>query len=574
MASASDTALGINELVSTILSLLPKKDLKSARLVRKRWASLGGQMLIGTLYISPREIDMTAFEGITKHLDLAKSVKHVVYDSAQFFNFGSAASYYAELYLTQQNGAYLQMGDANAAIERFNELIHGEGDTTSVSGTEFSPLEPPQCMARFKENICHESFIEGFLQYSLHFQERGNILRPSWFNRVVRGLGLIGPIDSVAARNTWNDIYDEDEIDEVYEDQDIIQQHPHWDYWDMRSCNVPMNRSDPDMDRLVKSGRIQSNGRRVVGSPSARAYPPTGLQPLSPKPMNSTPDAVGLLETGLSDSRWELVKLVELLHASGQKPLQLEMRSDIETMTGIPARFFNAGELLNAGSLIALADNLRTLHLELSYHPGNPAGENLQILVQFLQKATRLRVLTLELPPRNIGNFATYRLNQIFKPIDQWIRPTLTKLVLALLSTGYEDLSRLIFFNLPHLRNLQLFGISLLDGIWENIVEGLHQIVPLTMCKLYGALYQSNGKFYCSNDTATTNDELTDFLAADSRYVMEGGTHPRSPMYVPSHEFKKDIAYWKQLRGEFERARASGWDSGNPWSLDLPSRNH
>lgn len=90
-------------------------------------------------------------------------------------------------------------------------------------------------MARFKENLCHESFIEGFLQYSLHFQERGNILRPSWFNRVVRGLRLIGPIDSVAARNTWNDIYDEDEIDEVYEDRDIDQQHPHWDYWDLRS---------------------------------------------------------------------------------------------------------------------------------------------------------------------------------------------------------------------------------------------------------------------------------------------------------------------------------------------------
>lgn len=138
MAPGSDTALGINELVSTILSFLPQKDLKPARLVSKRWASLGGQMLIETLYISPREIDMTAFEGITKHLDLAKSVKHLVYDSAQFFNFGRAASYYTELYLTHQNGAYLHMGDANAAIERFNELIHGERDTTSVSGTEFS----------------------------------------------------------------------------------------------------------------------------------------------------------------------------------------------------------------------------------------------------------------------------------------------------------------------------------------------------------------------------------------------------------------------------------------------------
>lgn len=328
------------------------------------------------------------------------------------------------------------------------------------------------------------------------------------------------------------------------------------------------------MGRLVISGRIKSDGRRLVGSPSARAYTPTGLQPLSPKPMRSTPDAIGLLEHGLSDGQWELVKIVELLHASGQKPLQLEFLCDIEAWTGVSTLLFTVGGPLNAGAFIALADNLRTVRLDIESEPFNPRGEDVQILAQFLQKATKLQEVALELPSRIRPNVGSYRLNQIFKPIEEWIRPTLTRLYLVHLSTGYDVLSRLLFFNLPNLKHLHLEQIWLLDGLWEDVVEGLHQIVPLTMCKLYGALYQSNGKFYCSNDTATTNDELTEFLAANSRYVMEGGTHPRSPMYLPSHEFMKDVAYWKQLRGEFERARASGWDSGNPWSLDLPSRNH
>lgn len=290
--------------------------------------------------------------------------------------------------------------------------------------------------------------------------------------------------------------------------------------------------------------------------------------------MRSTPDAIGLLEHGLSDGQWELVKIVELLHASGQKPLQLEFLCDIEAWTGVSTLLFTVGGPLNAGAFIALADNLRTVRLDIESEPFNPRGEDVQILAQFLQKATKLQEVALELPSRIRPNVGSYRLNQIFKPIEEWIRPTLTRLYLVHLSTGYDVLSRLLFFNLPNLKHLHLEQIWLLDGLWEDVVEGLHQIVPLTMCKLYGALYQSNGKFYCSNDTATTNDELTEFLAANSRYVMEGGTHPRSPMYLPSHEFMKDVAYWKQLRGEFERARASGWDSGNPWSLDLPSRNH
>ncbi|KAL8875673.1 MAG: hypothetical protein Q9198_005996, partial [Flavoplaca austrocitrina] len=134
MASASTTALGINELVSAILSFLPQLDLKTARLVSKRWGSLGGQMLIGTLYISPREIDMVAFDNITKHQDLSKSVKHLVYDSAQFFNLGSVPSYFRELCIAQKYGAYLHLGSANTAIKEFQKYMGRKEISDADSG--------------------------------------------------------------------------------------------------------------------------------------------------------------------------------------------------------------------------------------------------------------------------------------------------------------------------------------------------------------------------------------------------------------------------------------------------------
>ena len=91
-------------------------------------------MLIGTLSISPREIDMAVFENITKHQDLSKSVENLVYDSAQFFNFRSVASYFSELCLVQEHGAYLHLGSANTAIKGFQKYIHGKEFNNADSG--------------------------------------------------------------------------------------------------------------------------------------------------------------------------------------------------------------------------------------------------------------------------------------------------------------------------------------------------------------------------------------------------------------------------------------------------------
>ncbi|KAL8992993.1 MAG: hypothetical protein Q9169_006673 [Polycauliona sp. 2 TL-2023] len=545
--------LGINELLNAILSGLTKVDLKSARRVSTSWASVGVQMLIGTLYISPREIDVAAFDGITQQPDLSKSVKHLVYDSAQFYGFGSAANYYGQIRVTHDRGAYMHMGNAHAAIQGLKELIYPEGDTESFVRDVLLPIEPPQNLARFKENICHKSFLEGFLRYSQHFQERGNILQSSWFTRVVSGLKLIGRIDSVSMANTWNYVYQRDEVETVYEEEML---HPNTnfctgDYRRLRSCTVPTNLDDPDMGRLVNAGRIDADGRRLM-----RDTP--GCDCLSAS--SDARGAAGLLGCGMSDGHWELEKLVDALLAAGQKPSKIDLTCDIERFTGIPASMFKTGGCFDKESFLeGLAKNLTTLNLDLvSFASRDELEKELRLLVRLLESAKRLEELALELPHDVPPHYENYRLSVLFKPIESWIRPALTQLALMHLSTGYNDLSRLLYVNLPNLKHLYLREISLDDGKWEDVVEGLRQIVSLTICMFDGPFWHPGRGVrsirYSLNNTKETALEFEEFFDANCRYIMEGGTHPQSETYVLSDGLVEDIDHWKKLRGETQRA--------------------
>ncbi|KAI4252204.1 MAG: hypothetical protein L6R42_008068, partial [Xanthoria sp. 1 TBL-2021] len=212
MAPASDTALGINELVSAILSYLPKKDLKSARHVNRKFASLGGQMLIGTLYISPREIDMAAFDGITQHPDLSKSVKHLVYDTAQFRKYDSFGAYYNRLEEQLNLERFLHLGTAHTEVEDFCSRMNDTGEETEIGDSD-DESQFGFDDAEFEDHWNDPVFIDGYQRCLLHTSESGNIFRPSWCTRVVRGLKALGSITSVIMKNTWNAIYEADGFD-------------------------------------------------------------------------------------------------------------------------------------------------------------------------------------------------------------------------------------------------------------------------------------------------------------------------------------------------------------------------
>lgn len=114
----------------------------------------------------------------------------------------------------------------------------------------------------------------------------------------------------------------------------------------------------------------------------------------------------------MSDGRWELVQLVQLLHAANQKPLRFQALCDIEIKSGIPAIAFDGGQHGPTGSFAALANNLKSLSLEIVSLNKRPKTEKeVADLAQFLHQATELEVLTIGLPatttPRAAGRHVT-----------------------------------------------------------------------------------------------------------------------------------------------------------------------
>ncbi|KAL8751531.1 MAG: hypothetical protein Q9199_006350 [Rusavskia elegans] len=524
MAPASDTALGINEIVSIILSCLPKKHLKSARLINKTWASLGGQMLIGTLYISPREIDMAAFDGITQHPDLSKSVKHLVYDTAQFRKYDSFGEYYNTLERQLDFYEFLHLGSAHTELEDFCSSMNDTGKKTKIGkGWRFHRREVSDSDeeseigfddAEFEDHWNDPTFIDGYQRSLLHTSESGNIFRPSWCTRVVRGLKALGSITSVIMKNTWNVIYEADGFD-------------HYE----RTGTYTLNVSKMSIVLLLTFLFVQPH----------------------------------LVKTGVSVGYWEFVQVLEVLRAANKKPKEFRATSDFPYSGGIPAFAFNPERLRATKHFIEIAKGLKVLELELTCWTFDRklTGTDLILLEQGvgeLDTATTgseirqkdcLEVLSLTVPlalwyPEE---YPPYELSMIIN-VNMWVRPNLTTLHLIGFTVESEVLERLLFVNLPRLIDLRLERTVLIGRDWDDMIEELRQILPLKSCKFGINLINSNFETYTPGNRTRFHEES---MKAAERYVMEGGVHPSSPYYVPGKNVLGQIAMWKKMRSANEQ---------------------
>lgn len=73
-----------DELLTTILSYLPKLDLKEARLTCVRWSNIGVEGLFQRVYFAPRKDVMQRFADVTGHPIFSRTIKEVVYDGTLF----------------------------------------------------------------------------------------------------------------------------------------------------------------------------------------------------------------------------------------------------------------------------------------------------------------------------------------------------------------------------------------------------------------------------------------------------------------------------------------------------------
>lgn len=169
-------------------------------------------MLIGILYISPRETDMAAFDGVTQHQDLSKSVKHLVYDTAQFVKLNNFDQYYRELARADKANAFLHLGTAHSKVsqllsevEKTKAKTNHPHESFDAYGTEWSP--PPFDDDRYEHHWSDSTFIEGYEQYLRYASESANPFGSLWSARVARGLKALGQISSFTIENTWETIY-------------------------------------------------------------------------------------------------------------------------------------------------------------------------------------------------------------------------------------------------------------------------------------------------------------------------------------------------------------------------------
>ena len=85
------------EILHSSLSLLSKKDLKSARLVSYEWCTGASIFLFKEIYVSSTKDDLEAFEAITKSSLLLQCVRHLRYDGTQFIHDLTIDEYMNEL---------------------------------------------------------------------------------------------------------------------------------------------------------------------------------------------------------------------------------------------------------------------------------------------------------------------------------------------------------------------------------------------------------------------------------------------------------------------------------------------
>ena len=297
-----------NEVILNILSCLSKKDLKQVRLVCRLWAALGAKSLFDTIYVSPREIDMSVFEAITQHPTLRNTPRHLVYDSAVFEQVNEV-QYACDLHWQYHAGDFDILGDAGFEVDEMIRFV-------SVDILEGKVVEVNQQLKG------HPVFENGFREYSKYGNEYLKLFTKRWSGRVYRGLKNLGPIISVTIRNTWEMIYDVHDDDNNNNNYNNNNNNNNNNNETPCSYNCPPRFSHQVVsicynvakDSLVSRGCIRSDGTRLVGSPSARAYPATGLPPHGTQDWD-TMGETQMMMTGVSSGYCEFVAIVDVLNS-------------------------------------------------------------------------------------------------------------------------------------------------------------------------------------------------------------------------------------------------------------------
>ncbi|KAL8648566.1 MAG: hypothetical protein Q9226_005938 [Calogaya cf. arnoldii] len=261
---------------------------------------------------------------------------------------------------------------------------------------------------------------------------------------------------------------------------------------------------------------------------------------------------------GISDGSFEVHKLGQLLNAGRKQPSEIMLPGGWGSHHGLSPIVFDVRNWPVSTHLSSVSGRLEVLHSKLSPHI-NATGDwetdkcYLNGLKSMISNAKALQELTLSKvlgPAETDTEHDVFNLGQIFPPVTKWLCTTLRKLELDGFPTSYKQLAGLLFLNIPNLEVLRLGNMTLFDGHWEDIVEGLRYLDTLQSCIITDGLLYLGGEYLYIDDYDI--DEAVSLL---SHYINHGGRHPSLNDHEPDTASTKYMVRLNDTLDNIRRTR-------------------
>ncbi|KAI4180426.1 MAG: hypothetical protein L6R41_007245 [Letrouitia leprolyta] len=370
-----------NELILQALGYLSNKDLKQTRLVCRQLALLGLKALnVETIYLSPRKKDMEVFDTITQHPILSKSVRHVVYDMAQFVNLRPEHYFQAlcEQFVTQA---------CFRSDFKMQELVQ---EYARPSGF----VSPRELFARFLRG---PRLNDGPSHLRTLAQEQGNLLSREFSrNRI---------IDWGSINGSQGDLLTNGQI------------------YNTENNAVALQRNDVEVEAVY----VEFRSHMMI---KPYNYTDTPLEPYA------NPSIAELRKNGISDGSLEVFKVVQLLRSAAKQPSRLVIPADAKGQ-GLPPAVLDFETCSDPTDLSVLWNGIQALDIKISrlldedIVTGNVVYflNGLQVL---FHQAPGLQKLSLEFPfyvdHYRSDNDRFYNYHRVFPLATEWYGFHLTSL--------------------------------------------------------------------------------------------------------------------------------------------------
>ena len=458
------------ELKVDVLARLDKRDLKSARLVSKKWSLLATGPLFDRVFFSCRGLDLEVWEKVTRHPVIGGVVREVVYDGSIFKAEMEFEEYFWELctYLPSITNDFMSE-PFNSADEEINAFIE-------------------DCKVKSDEEIYGRHKGDAFLikGYKNHLKyaefERHELRKGTSLSTLCDGLRRLNNLRSVTfSSRVW-----------IY-----------------------------GLNEDKRFGRVRPNTLHGPdsGSPLVRSWNPFHL-----RPFHWDHYKMGDQRFLICDHFYTLTTAITETHRNISS-LKMPCGSMCGSLPPHALTWPRMTEDLHYRTLHAYS-RLEVLDISINAGWRNHDSDDLEALATLpimLQQMIGLKKLKLQLKTE-----PCYTYKQVFPALALW--PKLTQLWITGLMIGSYDLIRLINGR-ANVTDLTLDSIELVDGTWEGVFEGLCHM-RLDDVRLISNFKHRGGQLFAPKDIESPiGFQLSDreFLKAVENYVICGGRHPCQP---------------------------------------------